>query len=136
MKTSTDQKRCCHYIGTEIRRSWWSRYRKPEFLPGGFGDFWLSDHAFHFQRFREETPIRIDFDKIQLIRLGKWHARRWCSGAPVVKIDWEHEDTLLSTGFVFSRDGLETLGVMQKLEARAKKFKKPAFGALHPEPAA
>jgi hypothetical protein len=132
---SNAHKKCCHYLGTEVSRKWWSRYKESNFLQCGIGDFWFEDHALMFQRYKKEKPIAISYDEIFHIRIGKWHSRRWGSGAPVVKIDWDHEDMVLSSGFIFSRDGLETVGILQKLEAASKRHRKPEMDYFHAEPA-
>ena len=107
-----------HYLGTEIDGKWWKRYRRNKFFARGNGRYWLEQDRFCFHRTLTRSPICIPFDRIEKIRIGKWHAGRWCAGLPVLKILWSEEEQRLSSGFVVSRNRIESDNLKTELERR------------------
>lgn len=113
-----------HYLGTEKENKWWRRYREGGYLARGIGEFWLDEQALFFKRNLTQKPLRILIRDIIEVKTGKWHSGRWAGGAPVVKVIWNNEDTILSSGFVFSREGLETVRYIQRIEAAISQERK------------
>ncbi len=118
--------KCGHYLGTEKENKWWRRYREDGYLARGIGEFWLDDKTLFFKRNLTQKPLTILIRDIVEVKTGKWHSGRWAGGAPVVKVVWNREDTVLSSGFVFSREGLETAQYVQRIEAAMSKEKQAA----------
>ncbi|GEM_PF-681779 len=123
-----------HYLGTEIDEKWWRRYSRDGLLARGIGDFWVNALALFFRRYLTETPIVISFSDVLDVKLGKWHSGRWAGGAPVVKVVWKKADTLLSSGFVFSRDIREAEVLVQDIRSRLHQTK-AAAQQCHPDDA-
>ena len=121
-------KKCGHYLGTEKQSKWWWRYRKEGYLARGIGEFWLDEQTLFFKRNLDQKPLSILIRDILEVKTGKWHSGRWAGGASVVKVVWQNEDTVLSSGFVFSREGLETAQCIQRIEAAMSKDRKSAIG--------
>lgn len=114
---SNTHKKCGHYLGTEKDNKWWWRYRKSDYLARGIGEFWMDDKTLFFKRNLSKKPLQILIRDIIEVKTGKWHSGRWAGGAPVVKVVWSNDNTVLSSGFVFSREGLETAQYIQRIEA-------------------
>ncbi len=107
-----------HYLGTEIDEKWWKRYRKDRFFARGNGRYWLEEDRFCFHRSLTRSPICIPLEGMEEVRIGKWHAGRWCAGLPVLKILWSKDGERLSSGFVVSRNEGETRNLKAELESR------------------
>ena len=105
-----------HYLGTEIDEKWWKRYKKNKFFARGNGEYWFDETAFYFRRYLTKHPIKIDLEKIVEMKIGKSHAGRWLLGSRVLKLIWQEEDQLLSSGFIVSRSHRETEAVMADLQ--------------------
>jgi hypothetical protein len=106
------------YIGTEIDEKWWKRYRKDKFFARGNGKYWLDQNGFCFRRYLTKRPICVPFERTEGIKLGKWHAGRWCGGLLVVKILWKKDGQSLSSGFVVSKSEVDTNNLKAELERR------------------
>lgn len=90
------------YFGTEIDEKWWKRYRKNKMFARGNGTFSYDDLAISFLRLLTKHPIVIEFEKINEIKIGKWHSGQWGARRPIIKILWECDNQLLSSGFSIS----------------------------------
>lgn len=110
------------YFGTEINQKWWRRYTKNKMLARGNGTFSYNEQAISFLRLMTKTPMVIEFKKITDFKLGKWHAGQWGGGRPIIKILWENNGQLLSSGFSISADSNEfdsiLLELRQSLESK------------------
>lgn len=91
-----------HYLGTEVNEAWWSRYTKEGFFARGAGEWWLDGQAFHFRRHLTNEALCIPLAEVRDVKLGAWHAGRWCLGRPIVKVIWEHAGLRLSSGFLIA----------------------------------
>ena len=69
----------------------------------GNGEYWLDESGFYFRKYLTKGPISIPFDSILEIKLGKFHAGRWCMGNPILKIIWRKDNLRLSSGFLVSK---------------------------------
>ena len=103
------------YFGTEIDQKWWRRYLKNKMLARGNGTFSFNEHAISFLRLLTKTPIVIEFSKVLDIKLGKWHAGQWGAGRPIIKILWENNGQLLSSGFSISAKSDELESILLEL---------------------
>jgi len=106
------------YLGTEIEEKWWRRYMKDKLFARGNGRYWHDDRAFYFRRYLTKKPIVIPFVSVSEIKVGKWHAGRWCSGHPVMKIVWIKDGLALSSGFLVSKNKEEFSGLLAELRQR------------------
>lgn len=88
------------YLGTEIHRKWWKRYTQDNLLEVGSGKYGYDGVIFHFQRYFTKEPIVIPFQKMEQIKIGKWHSGYWCMGFPIVRIVWVKNGIQLSSGFL------------------------------------
>jgi hypothetical protein len=100
------------YLGTEIDAKWWKRYRKNGMFLRGRGEYWFNEQAFYFLRYLTQTPIVLPFSQLQGYETGTWHAGRWAWGMQIVKIIWEHQGTLLYSGFVLPHNKDQLLGLL------------------------
>jgi hypothetical protein len=91
------------YLGTEIDEKWWKRYSRDKFLARGKGEYWHDDQGFYFLRYLTKKPLFIPFSAIAGFRTGTWHAGQWSLGYPILKMIWTKDDTLLSSGFFFTK---------------------------------
>jgi hypothetical protein len=96
------EKRKGHYLGTEIEGKWWYRYTKTPFFARGNGEYWYDNQSFCFQRFLTQKTLVIPFRHIRKVQIGRWHCGRWMWGIPIVKLIWENNGILLSSGFILS----------------------------------
>lgn len=103
------------YFGTEINQKWWKRYTKNKMLARGNGKFSYNEHEISFLRLLTKTPIVIEFNNILDFKLGKWHAGQWGAGRPIIKILWENNDQLLSSGFSISAESDEFDSIISEL---------------------
>jgi hypothetical protein len=110
------QKRQGHYLGTEVEGRWWRRYTQAPFFSRGNGTYWYDERAFYFCRYLTRTPLELLLERIQEIRVGRWHAGRWAWGAPIVKLVWVNDGMSLISGFVLSRSESLTRQVIEALE--------------------
>ncbi len=92
---------------------------KSKLLARGNGEYWIEQNTFCFHRYLTESPIKIRFEDIVDIKIGKWHSGRWYSGWPIVKIVWMKEGTRLSSGFVISKGQDSALTFVDDLKKRA-----------------
>ena len=99
------------YMGTEIDGKWWKRYKNDGFFARGNGQYNYSEKAFYFYKYLAKEPIVIPLNSIIGFEIGKWHAGKWGAGLPVLKLIWEKDSLLLSSGFLLSknRDGIERI---------------------------
>jgi hypothetical protein len=105
-----------HHFGTEIEKKWWKRYKGDKFFARGNGQYWFDNIAFYFHRYLTKHPIAIPLEKIMKLEIGKSHAGRWLFKQRVLKIIWEKDGMMLSSGFVVARNEQETEIVMADLE--------------------
>lgn len=107
-----------HYLGTEIGGKWWKRYRGEGFFARGNGEWWLDEEFIYFRRYLTKQPLQIPRREIISIRTGTWHAGRWAGGMPILKILWRQNDLRLSSGFVVSKQRIETMQLAEQLLKR------------------
>ena len=107
-----------HYLGTEINEKWWKRYRKDKFFARGNGEYWLDDTALYFHRFLTKRPIEIPFAKVIEVKIGRSHAGRWLLGSRVLKMIWEKDGIKLSSGFVVSRNQIDTEAIGDEIKRK------------------
>ena len=105
-----------HYLGTEIDEKWWKRYKKDKLFARGNGEFWFDETAFYFLRYLTKHPIQIPLRKIVRFEIGKTHAGRWLLRQWVLKLIWEKDGLILSSGFIVARSQQETEIIMADLE--------------------
>jgi hypothetical protein len=92
-----------HYLGTEVEGAWYRRYRKRGWLARGLGEYWIEDETLHFRRYMTSTLLKIPLWQVKSVQLGSWHAGRWVAGKRAIKLVWQEQGTLLSSGFVLTR---------------------------------
>ena len=105
-----------HYLGTEIDGKWWKRYRKDKMFARGNGEYWFDGSILYFRRYLTRQPIRIDFSKVTEIKIGRSHAGRFLWGSRVLKLIWQQDGEILSSGFVVARNQQETEAIMAEIE--------------------
>ena len=105
-----------HYLGTVIDEKWWKRYKKDKLFARGNGKYWFDETTFYFLRYLTKQPIQIPLRKIIRFEIGKSHAGRWLFRQIVLKIIWEKDGALLSSGFIVARDQQETEKLMAALK--------------------
>lgn len=108
-----------HYLGTEIDEKWWKRYYKDKLLARGNGEYWIEQDAFCFHRFFTRSDVKIRFQDIVDVKIGKWHSGRWYSGWPIVKIVWIKEGVRLSSGFGITENLSTAMSIVDDLKQRA-----------------
>jgi hypothetical protein len=104
-----------HYLGTEIDEKWWKRYKQDKFFARGNGEYWFDGTAFFFRRYLTKYPIQISFAAIIDVKIGKSHAGRWLLGPRVLKLIWQKDGMILSSGFIVARNQRDTETVMADL---------------------
>jgi hypothetical protein len=109
-----------HYLGTEIDGQWWRRYAGAGFFARGIGEYWLDGSGLSFLRILLKIPLVIPFASMRSVKLGTFHSGRWNLGRPVVKIEWEQDRQLLSSGFVVANDWPRAQAFAQLLCSQAK----------------
>jgi hypothetical protein len=105
-----------HYFGTEINGKWWKRYRKDKMCARGSGEYWYDGRSFHFRRYLPKAPLVFDFGNLEGIKRGNWHAGQWSGGGTIVKLLWEKDGLRLSSGFLLSRNRLDTENIITEME--------------------
>ena len=105
-----------HYLGTEIDQKWWKRYRKEKMFARGNGEYWFDDSALYFRRYLTRQPIKIPFDKVSELKIGRSHAGRLLWSNRVLKIIWQQDAISLSSGFVVARNEQETEAISDELK--------------------
>ena len=105
-----------HYLGTEIDEKWWKRYRKDKLFARGNGEYWFDETAFYFLRYLTKRPIKIPLSKIRRFEIGKTHAGRWLWRQRALKLIWEKDGLIFSSGFIVARNQQETEMVMADLK--------------------
>ncbi|RLB56368.1 MAG: hypothetical protein DRI34_09245 [Deltaproteobacteria bacterium] len=110
-----------NYIGTEIDRKWWKRYRGESMLARGNGEFWMDEKGIRFHRLLTRIPLLIGWEEMKLASLGKWHAGRWVLGRPVLKIDFERKGQKLCAGFYLSEDWQQMAQLASDLNKRIQR---------------
>lgn len=88
-----------HYLGTEIDECWWKRYTANGFFARGDGEYWYDEQGFTFRCFLSRSSLYIPFSAVQTVRIGRWHSGRWAWGMHILKLLWQAEGQLLSSGF-------------------------------------
>ena len=104
------------YFGTEIDEKWWKRYRKNKMLARGNGTFSFDKQSISFLRRLTKVPMVIDFRKIIAFKTGKWHAGQWGSGRSIIKVIWESDNQVLSSGFSVSMASDEMEKMLSELK--------------------
>lgn len=110
-----------YYFGTEINEKWWRRYMSDGFLARGNGHCWIDENGIYFLRRLTRKPIFIPFQSIKDIKTGKAHAGKWVPGITVLKIIWERDGKLLSSGFIIGRGKDDLMEFKQVLEKYIKR---------------
>jgi hypothetical protein len=105
-----------HYLGTEIEGKWWKRYRKDGFLARGNGEYWFDENTFYFRRYLTKKPLEIPLRKIFRFEIAKAHAGQWIFRRRVLKLFWEKDGVILSSGFVVARNQQETEAIMADVQ--------------------
>jgi hypothetical protein len=108
------------YLGTEIDEKWWKRYLRDKLFARGNGTYRLDGEGLWFKRHLTKRPIMIRYGLIEEIKVGKSHAGRWCSGHLILKVVWNKDGRRLSSGFLVSRNEVDTLNIKSDLEARVR----------------
>lgn len=96
------QRKKGNYFGTEIDRAWYKRFRDDGFFARGNGELWLEQDGLCFLRLLTRKPLRVGWEEMTGVRLGKWHAGRWAAGRPVLKVDFHRHGRELTAGFLLS----------------------------------
>jgi hypothetical protein len=107
-----------HYLGTEINEKWWKRYTRDHFLARGMGHYWFDGYAMYFHRLLLEYDIVIPYQAMKDVKIGHWHAGKWCMHIPVLKIIWEKDGLRLSSGFVVSNNKAATEQMRDQLKQK------------------
>lgn len=102
------------YFGTEIDEKWWKRYWNNKMLARGNGILSIDKKSIYFLRSLTKEPIQIEIEKIVDIKIGKWHAGQWGAGKPILKILWQTNGQLMSSGFSISKEFNEVLSELKK----------------------
>lgn len=99
------------YFGTEINEKWWRRYTKDKMFARGNGTFAYNENSISFLRMLNKVPIEIEFKEITGFKTGKWHSGQWGAGRKILKIIWEKNNQVLSSGFsiAISNDEIDRL---------------------------
>lgn len=105
-----------YYFGTEISEKWWRRYRGNGFFARGNGEYWINPDGIYFLRKLTKVPISIPFECIKDIKIGGAHAGKWVPGITVLKIIWERDGKLLSSGFRMGWNRNDTMEIKRILE--------------------
>jgi len=107
------------YAGTEIvSKGWWPKiYRKGLLWVRGNGSIQLADDGIVFKRYGVSQPIVIPYNSIKEIKFGRWHARGWQIWQ-IIKIIWQKNGQLLSTGFGISRNKEKTKRFADEIKKR------------------
>lgn len=104
---STDKKKGS-YLGTEIDRKWWKRYKKDNLFARGNGEFWMDAEGMHFHRYLLKNDVFIPWSAMTGFDTGKWHAGKWLVGRPALKVLWEKDNQKLCSGFYLGGNWDET----------------------------
>ena len=104
------------YLGTEIDEKWWKRYMREGLFARGIGEYWSDEQGFYFRRYLTKKPIFILFSNVLEVKLGKFHAGRWCMGNLIVKIVWRRDNLRLSSGFLVSKYREDAKSLQAELE--------------------
>ena len=86
----------------------------------GNGEYWWDDQGFYFLRYLTKKTITIPFSKVYKIKLGNWHAGRWCARNFIVKILWRNDDLSLSSGFLISKYKEDAVRLESDLQDKIK----------------
>lgn len=109
-----------HYLGTEIDRTWWKRYRKDGLFARGNGKLWMDEEGIRFHKLLTRKPLLIRWDEISGARLGRWHAGRWGVRHPILKVDFVRDGRELSAGFILSSDWQQMQRLADDLTAKVQ----------------
>ncbi len=118
-QSSLVNKRDGHYLGTEVDEKWWKRYMGNKLLARGNGEYWIEQDAFCFHRLFTRSDIRIRFEDMMDVKIGRWHSGRWYSGWPIVTIIWMKDGKRLSSGFDIIENRDFALSLVNDLKERA-----------------
>ena len=96
-----------HYLGTEIDGRWYKRYRQDGLFARGLGDYWIEADVLRFRRYLTREPLSISRRRVQSVEIGNWHAGRWVGAKRAIKLIWDNQGKVLSSGFVFTKTAAE-----------------------------
>jgi hypothetical protein len=99
---------------------WWKRYRRDGFFVRGNGLYWYDAHGFHFRRYLTKRTLTVPFGRVTALETGTRHAGRWCFGMSILKMLWENDGRLLSSGFLLSRDRAVTDALASEFRSFAR----------------
>jgi hypothetical protein len=123
-----------HYLGTEVDGVWHRRYRENGWLARGLGVYWIEGELFRFRRYLTRAPLSIPLRRVQAVELAAWHAGRWVAGKRAIKLVWDRDGTILSSGFVFTRtaaqaaeQALELQGLVSSLRGQKPDTSSPTL---------
>ncbi len=105
-----------YYFGTEINEKWWKRYKKDNFFARGNGEYWFEDNGLYFLKYLTKDPMFVPFESIVEIKTGKWHSGNWGANNTIIKIIWDNNGEILSSGFIFSKNKAEIEDIKNFLE--------------------
>ncbi|HSL89206.1 MAG TPA: hypothetical protein VK870_07885 [Ignavibacteriaceae bacterium] len=103
------------YLGTEISGKWWKRYRKNKMFVRGDGKFFADNKVIYFHRSLTNDPICIDIKDITGFSVGRWHSGKWMLGYPVLKVNWQKNGLVLSSGFFLYKNESDIRSLINKL---------------------
>jgi hypothetical protein len=103
------------YLGTEINGKCWKRYRKNKMFTRGDGKFYADDKMIYFHRLLTNDPISIDIKDITGYSMAKWHSGKWMMGYHVLKVNWQKDGLVLSSGFFLYKNELDIRSLINKL---------------------
>jgi hypothetical protein len=95
-----------HYLGTEIDEKWWKRHTRDKLFTHGNGEYRFDKNAFYFLRYLTKDPIEIHLRKIVRFEIGTTHVGRWLLKQRVLKLIWEKDGLILSSGFIVAGNQL------------------------------
>ena len=116
-------KRQADYAGTEIDEKWYKRYTKDSSFGRGMSDFWYDDNYFYIQRHLSDTPVKIPLRLVKAVKTGKWHSGKFSPLAPFIKIVWEKDGTVLSSGILVADNKFKVELVKSEIQAKVKNAK-------------
>ena len=113
------------YVGTLLDDKWWKPYFKDGLLFSGNIDYWFDDEGIYFKLYIKSKSIFIPFSSILVIKKCKFHGINYINGYDIIKLVWNNNGKILSTGLVFSKYSEESAMVLNKIKHEVEKIKTP-----------
>lgn len=117
-ETERAQWRSGVYLGTQVGWHWWLPYLYDGLFVRGNGQYRVAAGAFEFQRLLPRRVIRIELSRVRSIHIGRFHAGKYLGLVSCLRVEWEHGDRTLVSGFIVSRDVEETRRIRDLLLER------------------